>query len=221
MRALGRRPAVELWPSVSGSRPSVKHPSTRARADTDSSCDAAPMDAGGNRPAVSAACEGDPEPNPIPDGRPGLPDGDHNLVIAAQAGDRTAFDQLAQRHSARLRRVLVRITGNPELAENALQDALLRAWQNLSRFQRRSSFLTWLTRIAINEAYRTHQRSESQATLPFDDAVGERIPAWGANPEAIFTSRVVPGRGRVGAGQASARVSPGGGAARRGRIQHP
>ncbi len=148
------------------------------------------MDAGGNRPAVSAAGEGDPEPNTIPDGgRPGLQDGDHSLVVAAQSGDQTAFEQLAQRHSVRLRRVLGRITCNPELAEDALQDALLRAWENLPRFQRRSSFLTWLTRIAINEAYRTMERSEAKATLPFNDAVGERIPAWGANPEAIFESR--------------------------------
>lgn len=111
------------------------------------------------------------------------------LLAAARAGDERAFERLAERHVARLRRVLLRITRNAETAEDAVQEALLRAWQNVSRFQGHSSFFTWLTRIGINEAYRTMQRPGAQPTLPLDDAIGERIPAWGAQPEEIFETR--------------------------------
>jgi RNA polymerase sigma-70 factor (ECF subfamily) len=111
------------------------------------------------------------------------------LVAMAQAGDEGAFEQLVRRHSPRVRGVLLRITRDPEVAHDALQEALARAWQNIARFQARSSFFTWLTRIGINEAYRTLRRNETAAALPLDDAVGERIPGWGKQPDQVFESR--------------------------------
>jgi len=114
---------------------------------------------------------------------------DAALVASAQSGDSQAFDELVRRHSPRLRRVLVRITHDPEAANDALQDALLRAWKNIGRFEGRSSFFTWLTRIGINEAYRTVNRSQTAATLPLDDALGERIPGWSNRPDQVFESR--------------------------------
>jgi RNA polymerase sigma-70 factor (ECF subfamily) len=111
------------------------------------------------------------------------------LVAMAQAGDEAAFEQLVRRYSPRLGVVLVRITRDPEVAHDALQEALVRAWQNIARFQARSSFFTWLTRIGINEAYRTLRRNEAAAALPLDDAVGERIPGWGKQPDEVFESR--------------------------------
>jgi RNA polymerase sigma-70 factor (ECF subfamily) len=111
------------------------------------------------------------------------------LVALAQAGDEDAFEQLVSRYSPRLSNVLVRITREPEGAQDALQDALLRAWQNIGRFQARSSFFTWLTRISINEAYRTIRRNQAPAALPLDDAAGERIPHWGGQPDEVFESR--------------------------------
>ncbi len=119
----------------------------------------------------------------------GVPGAERTLVASAQAGDRTAFDQLVQRDSTRLLRLLVRITRSPEAAEDAMQDALVRAWRNLPRFNGQSSFFTWLTRIAINEAYRLMKQSQAKTTLPLDDAVGERIANWGGRPEEIFESR--------------------------------
>lgn len=111
------------------------------------------------------------------------------LVAAAQAGDNEAFGKLARRHCLRLERVLVRITRDPEAAHDALQDTLIRAWQNIGRFEGRSSFFTWLTRIGLNEAYRTVKRSKTAATLPLEDAIGERIPGWGDRPDEVFESR--------------------------------
>lgn len=107
----------------------------------------------------------------------------------AQGGDQRAFGELVGGCSARLRRVLLRITGNRDLAEDALQDALIRAWTKLDRFQGRASFFTWLTRIAINEAYRNLQRDQAADALALDDAIGERVPGWGDRPDQVFESR--------------------------------
>jgi RNA polymerase sigma-70 factor (ECF subfamily) len=74
------------------------------------------------------------------------------LIERAQAGDREAFDELAQIYSARMFRMAMRITGNESEAEDAVQQALLGAFQNLSRFRGDSTFSTWVTRITMNEA---------------------------------------------------------------------
>ena len=113
-------------------------------------------------------------------------DAEEALVARAQVGDDRAFEQLVHHYSPRLRGV--RITRDPETPHDALQDALLRAWQNVGRFQARSSFFTWMTRIAINEAYRTVRRSEAASALPLDDAIGERIAGWGNQPDEVFVS---------------------------------
>jgi len=113
---------------------------------------------------------------------------DDRLVALAQGGDRSAFDQLAERHSAGLRRVLFRITRNCDAAYDAVQEALMRAWQNIGRFEGRARFSTWLTRIGINEAYRG-LRGSSEQPLELSDQVGERIPAWGNRPDEVFESR--------------------------------
>lgn len=148
------------------------------------------MDAEGRRPdsRVEATARNS-SGSPVRDGLPQPPRSERALVAAAQTGDRAAFDQLVGRDSARLLRLLVRVTRNPQAAEDALQEALLRAWRSLPRFNGRSSFFTWLTRIAINEAHRVTGRARAGATLPLDDAVGERIPNWGRRPEEIFESR--------------------------------
>jgi RNA polymerase sigma-70 factor (ECF subfamily) len=113
---------------------------------------------------------------------------DDRLVALAQGGDRAAFDQLAGRHSTRLRRVLFRITRDCAAAYDAVQEALMRAWGGIGGFEGRAQFSTWLTRIGINEAYRGLPRSDQQP-LELSDQVGERIPAWGARSDEIFESR--------------------------------
>jgi RNA polymerase sigma-70 factor (ECF subfamily) len=113
---------------------------------------------------------------------------DEQLVDLAREGDRAAFDQLAARHSTRLRRILYRITRDCDAAYDAVQEALIRAWRSIGKFEGRARFSTWLTRIGINEAYRT-LRHPAEEELPLDDRVGERIAGWGARPDAIFESR--------------------------------
>jgi RNA polymerase sigma factor (sigma-70 family) len=74
------------------------------------------------------------------------------LVTAAREGDHSAFSELWNRHSKRAFRTIYRITRNQQDAEDALQDAFLKAFVHLKNFDGRSTFSTWLTRIAINTA---------------------------------------------------------------------
>ncbi|MGA8554267.1 MAG: sigma-70 family RNA polymerase sigma factor [Candidatus Acidiferrales bacterium] len=74
------------------------------------------------------------------------------LVLAAKSGQRAAFETLCERSSQRLLRTTLRITRNREDAEDAVQDTFLRAFMHVKDFDGRSSFSTWLTRIAINSA---------------------------------------------------------------------
>ncbi len=66
---------------------------------------------------------------------------------------------------------------------------MIRAWQNIDRFQGRSSFSTWMTRIVINEGLRKVKRNETALALVLDDVVGERVPGWGDRPDELFESR--------------------------------
>jgi RNA polymerase sigma-70 factor (ECF subfamily) len=77
---------------------------------------------------------------------------DAELVSTAKSGDANAFVELSKRHSNRVLLTTYRITRNWQDAEDALQDSLLKAFSHLNGFQEKSSFATWLTRIAINSA---------------------------------------------------------------------
>jgi RNA polymerase sigma-70 factor, ECF subfamily len=74
------------------------------------------------------------------------------LLSTAKSGDANAFIELSKRHYRRVFHETYRITRNQRDAEDALQDSLLKAFSHLKDFEERSSFSTWLTRIAINSA---------------------------------------------------------------------
>ena len=77
---------------------------------------------------------------------------DDELVRLARAGDVDAFDQLVIRHQAAVFRAALAALRVREEAEEAAQDALVRAWKNLGAFRGDSSFRTWLVSIAWNRA---------------------------------------------------------------------
>lgn len=74
------------------------------------------------------------------------------LVEQARDGDREAFAQLVQPQMSKAYRVALRITGNREDAEDAIQQAMLKAYAHIDQFHSKSRFSTWLLRITINEA---------------------------------------------------------------------
>ena len=116
------------------------------------------------------------------------PPDEGRLVARARAGDEAAFSILAERYRTRLRRTLYRITRDCDAAQDAVQEALTRAWLNIDHFEGRARFFTWLTRIGINEAYNGMRRHPAE-TLELDDRVGERIPDWGKRPDEVFETR--------------------------------
>src|SRR5204862_701449 len=74
------------------------------------------------------------------------------LVQAAKSGDVSAFEELVRRYDRNVFRIAQHITHNREDAEDVVQDAFLKAYRNLAKFQENSKFYTWLVRIAVNEA---------------------------------------------------------------------
>jgi RNA polymerase sigma-70 factor, ECF subfamily len=78
---------------------------------------------------------------------------DEALVAATKGGDKQAFEELVLRHRQRVHILAQRFTKNQEDAEDVAQESFHKAFLHLGTFQERSRFSTWLTRIAINEAY--------------------------------------------------------------------
>jgi RNA polymerase sigma-70 factor (ECF subfamily) len=72
------------------------------------------------------------------------------LIERARRGDSRAFERLYREHSGRVYGLCLRMTRNPDAAADCVQDAFIKAWKALARFEARSSFSTWLHRIAVN-----------------------------------------------------------------------
>jgi RNA polymerase sigma-70 factor, ECF subfamily len=90
------------------------------------------------------------------------------LVSMAKLGDSDAFVVLSGLHSNKILRTIYNITRNWHDAEDALQDAMLRAFSHLKDFQEKSSFSTWLTRIAINSALMILRKKRGCYEIPFE-----------------------------------------------------
>jgi RNA polymerase sigma-70 factor, ECF subfamily len=78
---------------------------------------------------------------------------DSALVIATKHGDMQAFEELVLRHKQRVLAAAQRITNNREDAEDVAQESFHKAFVHLDSFKEKSRFSTWLTRIAMNEAF--------------------------------------------------------------------
>jgi RNA polymerase sigma-70 factor (ECF subfamily) len=114
---------------------------------------------------------------------------DAHDVTQAQAGDETAFSRLVERHSRGVFQLAFRLTGNEPDAEDVVQDAFLRAFRELKRFEARSSFRTWLHRITVNCAYDLLRRRPRHKAESLDAGAGEYAPGGGIEPEAEVSSR--------------------------------
>jgi RNA polymerase sigma-70 factor (ECF subfamily) len=77
-------------------------------------------------------------------------DPDYDLVKALQAGDDSALDELIARHQKPLMAMLFRNLGSETVAQDLLQEAFVRAYFNIGKFEPRAKFATWLWSIAIN-----------------------------------------------------------------------
>ncbi len=118
---------------------------------------------------------------------------DSMLVAAARNGKSQAFEFLVKRHEARTFTVAFRITRNREDAQDVVQQSFHKASMHLDRFQERSSFSTWLTRIVINEALMCLRRKRALREISLEDPKSEpegvfpmEIPDQGENPAELY-----------------------------------
>jgi RNA polymerase sigma-70 factor (ECF subfamily) len=121
-------------------------------------------------------------------------DDDTEAVAQARTGDADAFRRLVERHSVHVFRLAYRMTKNEHDAEDVVQEAFLKAYRSLDRFEERAHFGSWLYRIAANCAYdslrarqRRHERPEPAA------ADGSDGPAMETASEAPAPDRLVFG----------------------------
>jgi RNA polymerase sigma-70 factor (ECF subfamily) len=103
---------------------------------------------------------------------------DEVLVAAAKLGDHPAFLELWTRHSSRAFKTTYRITGNRADAEDAIQDAWMKAYLHLNTFDGRAQFATWLTRIAINSSLMILRRKRARPETSMEIAEGDTWQHW-------------------------------------------
>ena len=124
---------------------------------------------------------------------------EHLLVAAAKKGDTAAFEELVNRYESKIFRLTKNITGNREDAEDAMQDAFLKAYAHLGGFQGDSRFYTWLVRIAANEALmRLRKRRPGEFSLdePVEgdaDLMPRELEDWRPNPEREYAQAEMQG----------------------------
>src|ERR1044071_6873848 len=94
---------------------------------------------------------------------------DHDLMARTAQGDGRAFQMLARRHAGRTFGLARRMLGNEALAEEIVQDALLRVWINAPRWRPQAAFRTWLYRVVVNLCLNAKRRA---AALPLQAATG-------------------------------------------------
>jgi RNA polymerase sigma factor (sigma-70 family) len=118
------------------------------------------------------------------------------LVAAAKGGQSAAFGELCERYGQQLLRAAHRITRSHEDAEDAVQDAMLRAFVHLREFDGRSTFGTWLTRIAINSALMILRKKRSSLLVAVGStnefgtgALNFELPDRAPNPERRYAQR--------------------------------
>jgi len=122
--------------------------------------------------------------------------GDVALVAAAKNGNGKAFEILFERHERKIFFVAQRITRTRQDAEDVVQQSFQKVFTHLRKFEGRSAFSTWLTRIAITEALMLLRKSRGLREMLVDDLTGNEettpgleIPDTSPDPEAIYSQR--------------------------------
>jgi RNA polymerase sigma-70 factor (ECF subfamily) len=111
---------------------------------------------------------------------------DEEVVARVLLGETSLYGGLVQRHNPRLYKILWRILYSHEAVEDVMQEAHARVLTRLHQFEGRSSFITWLSRVMINEAYAYLRRrrmfqpldgdTQNETTRPVQFACGGRNP---------------------------------------------
>jgi RNA polymerase sigma-70 factor (ECF subfamily) len=114
----------------------------------------------------------------------GSANGESELVIRAQHGDRKAFDELVCIHAQPVMNVIYRMCGNVQVAEDAAQETFVQAWLHLSSYRTQTSLRNWLYRIGVNAA--TDILRKEKRILP-NDIENMHLPDARPGPEVLLT----------------------------------
>jgi len=93
---------------------------------------------------------------------------DIELVADAQLGDVVAFDELVDRYYGKIYGLIYNMTSNREDAEDLVQEVFVKAFTSLPRFRGKSSFYTWIYRIAINKTINYRKKRNAKRTFSLD-----------------------------------------------------
>ena len=108
------------------------------------------------------------------------------LIAKAQNGNRNAYGELVRHHHPGVIKVIYRMCGDVELAQDAAQDAFIRAWLHLPTFRPGTSLRNWLYRIAINASLDVLRRDTKTADTDFESL---SMPDPQAGPEAALLQK--------------------------------
>src|SRR5258707_15870670 len=118
---------------------------------------------------------------------------DLDLVHASKNGDVAAFEQLVKRYDRKLLRIAQSVTHNREDSQDAVQEAFLKAYQNLAEFREHSQFSTWLIRITVNQSLMKLRKQRTVREVSLDEGLqgdGDMLPVevtdWAPNPEQLY-----------------------------------
>jgi RNA polymerase sigma-70 factor (ECF subfamily) len=117
---------------------------------------------------------------------------DADAVARARDGDHEAFRVLVERYQGRAYRLAVRILVDPDQARDAVQDAFLKAYSSLDRFEGRSGFYTWLYRLIFNLCIDMKRRDRSGRHVEWDDEVARELAP--GNPGSAEPAGFEPAR---------------------------
>jgi RNA polymerase sigma-70 factor (ECF subfamily) len=121
----------------------------------------------------------------------------NRLLEAARNGDQRAFERIYRKTVDAVFGLCLRMTANPSLAEDCVQQTYLQAWRNLSRFRGDSALSTWLHRIAVNEV-RGHFRKEARHDVDAsDEEASSPMPAFAADIDLERAIAELPERNRA------------------------
>jgi RNA polymerase sigma-70 factor (ECF subfamily) len=115
---------------------------------------------------------------------------DSELVTRTKAGDKEAFDLLVERHAPNIYALCLKMLGNPEDAEDCLQEVFVKAYQAMSNFREEAKFSTWVYRIAYNACLmRIRKKKIDTVSLnePIEvggDAMPREVVDWTADPSS-------------------------------------
>jgi RNA polymerase sigma-70 factor (ECF subfamily) len=109
------------------------------------------------------------------------------------AGNPQAFEEVVRLHETSTYRTCLAITGNAEDAEEAMQDTFFNAYRNLIHFRGESRFVTWLRRIAVNEALKRLRKRKTidsldESTEKENDRPPRQVEGWHPNPEQLYST---------------------------------